>query len=178
MKRKLWIIILLLFFVIGSVLIFHKKEEEVFTNNKKHLYEKAIQYLEEHNEDPDQVKEGYHLFFDYHGFGTTKDEKYQYAYMHISEEAYYVSNHKIISASGSSILYRFTFDELDHVIKVEIPMDGSYYTESVYQLFPNSIEKKAIRYQPNNHRLLKKVKQYYSYLEDTNIYYREEEKNG
>ena len=119
----------------------------------------------------------YYLFINYKGFGITEDDKYKYAYMKVDKSSYYVSkNNKLINSSGSTTLYKFFFDKKDNkVLKYQIPEDGEDYIQSIKNLFPDEIEQDAINYNFDYDKIEEEVKKYYSFLDDTNIYYSEDD---
>ena len=169
MKKKIFLslmVIVSLFIITGC-----SNKENYITDNE-HLYDTAVQYIIDNDTNPEKNEDRYKMFIDYNGFGITEDDNYRYAYMWISEESYYVVDNKIISGSGSSMPYKFTFELNDNkVVKYEIPKDGNEYASSIKEMYPNDIENKVINYQWKDDRLTKKVKKYYSDLKDTNIYY-------
>ncbi len=146
------------------------KRDEYYITDYEQLYDVAVQYLIDNDDNQNKSKERYKIFIDYKGFGITQDKEYRYAYMWIYDESYYVSNDKIISDSGSSMPYKFTFKD-NKVVKCEIPKDGSQYVSSIKYMFPNDIENKVINYQFSDDKLKNDVKKYYSDLEDTTIYF-------
>ena len=122
---------------------------------------------------------GKKIFVDQNGFGITEDENYLYVYMCIAEESYYIADNKIISGSGSSMPYKFTFELNDNkVIKIETPKDGNEYTSSIKEMYPDDIENKAINFQWKDDTLIKEVRNYYSDLKDKSIYYYSGDKNN
>ena len=132
-------------------------------NNNEKLYDLAVQYLIDHDNNPERFNEAYKLFIDYHDFGIREDDKYSYAYMWILAKSYYLENNEIISGSGSSMAYKFVFDkDEDRVIKYELPMDGSYYVSSIKKMFPRDIAKKVLSFSFSDDNLRNQVKQYYS----------------
>ena len=99
--------------------------------------------------------------------------------MWIAEESYYIADNKIISGSGSSMPYKFTFELNDNkVIKIETPKDGNEYTSSIKEMYPDDIENKAINFQWKDDTLIKEVRNYYSDLKDKSIYYYSGDKNN
>ena len=169
MKKKMFLslmVIVSLFIITGC-----SNKENYITDNE-HLYDTAVQYIIDNDTNPEKNEDRYKMFIDYNGFGITEDDNYRYAYMWISEESYYVVDNKIISGSGSSMPYKFTFELNDNkVVKYEIPKDGSEYASSIKEMYPDDIENKVINYQWKDDGLIKEVKNYYSDLKDKNIYY-------
>ena len=169
MKKKMFLslmVIVSLFIITGC------SNKENYITDYEHLYDTAVQYIIDNDTNPEKNEDRYKMFIDYNGFGITEDDNYRYAYMWISEESYYVVDNKIISGSGSSMPYKFTFELNDNkVVKYEIPKDGNEYASSIKEMYPDDIENKVINYQWKDDGLIKEVKNYYSDLKDKNIYY-------
>ena len=169
MKKKMFLslmVIVSLFIITGC-----SNKENYITDNE-HLYDAAVQYIIDNDTNPEKNNDRYKMFIDYNGFGITEDDNYRYAYMWIAEESYYVVDNKIISGSGSSMPYKFTFELNDNkVVKYEIPKDGNEYASSIKEMYPDDIENKVINYQWKDDEFIKEVKKYYSDLKDKNIYY-------
>ena len=176
MKKKMFLslmVIVSLFIIIGC-----SNKENYITDNE-HLYDIAIQYIIDNDTNPEKNNDRYKMFVDYNGFGITEDENYRYVYMWIAEESYYIADNKIISGSGSSMPYKFTFELNDNkVVKYEIPKDGNEYTSSIKEMYPDDIENKAINFQWKDDTLIKEVRNYYSDLKDKSIYYYSGDKNN
>ena len=167
MKKKLIIVLIM----ITSLLMVSgcNKKENYITDNEQ-LYDEVVKYMIDNDNNPEKSKDRYKLFIDYTGFGITEDDNNKYVYIWISDEAYYVEDNKIISGSGSSIPYKFTLKD-NKVIKYETPKDGSEYISSIKKMYPDDIEDEVINYKYKDNKLIKEVREYYSDLEDKNIYY-------
>ncbi len=177
MKNKRVIILLsLLVVIITSGFIIFKvlmKSEEKYITDSDNLYDVAIEYLVKHTNYDSKNKSNFKIFTDYHKFGITMDKDYKYAYMYINIQSYYVKNNKIIPFSGNSMPYKFTFDKkTNKVIKYEEPIDGFERSASIKRMFPDDIEDEVLKFKLDDKEVIKKVKEYYSFLEDTNIYYK------
>ena len=176
MKKKIFLslmVIVSLFIITGC-----SNNENYITDNE-HLYDTAVQYIIDNDTNPEKNNDRYKKFIDYNGFGITEDDNYRYAYMWIAEESYYVVDNKIISGSGSSMPYKFTFELNENkVVKYEIPKDGSFYVSSIKEMYPDDIENKAINFQWKDETLIKEVRNYYSDLKDKSIYYYSGDKNN
>ena len=176
MKKKVFLslmVIVSLFVITGC-----KKHEEYIANSD-YLYNIAVQHIIDNDDNKERYNDGYKLFIDYSTFGITKDKSYRYVYMWIAEESYYILDNKIISGSGSSMPYKFTFELNDNkVIKIETPKDGNEYTSSIKEMYPDDIENKAINFQWKDDTLIKEVRNYYSDLKDKSIYYYSGDKNN
>ena len=137
MKKKIeitiFILILLLIGVIGIILFNLFYDRTNYIKGHDYLYDVAIDYLRSHKDDLHRGDD-YQQIISYHGFGISSDDKYQYAYMWILEESYYVKDQKLYSGSGSSMAYKFTFRN-DKVVRYEIPLDGSNYASSMKKIF-------------------------------------------
>jgi len=176
MKKKMFlslIVIVSLFIITGC------SNKENYITDYEHLYDTAVQYIIDNDTNPEKNNDRYKMFVDYNGFGITEDENYRYVYMWIAEESYYIADNKIISGSGSSMPYKFTFELNDNkVIKIETPKDGNEYTSSIKEMYPDDIENKAINFQWKDDTLIKEVRNYYSDLKDKSIYYYSGDKNN
>ena len=169
MKNKIIICIL---GIVSLVLITGCENKEKKVTDSDYLYEEAVNYIINNDDNKDKENERYKLFVNYTSFGITKDEEHRYVYMWINEESYYVEDNKIITSSGSSMPYKFTFDlKENNVIKYEIPRDGNEYVKSIKEMYPNNLEKKAINYKNTDDKITKEVKEYYKDLTDKSIYY-------
>ena len=176
MKKKMFLslmVIVSLFIITGC------SNKENYITDYEHLYDIAIQYIIDNDTNPEKNNDRYKMFVDYNGFGITEDENYRYVYMWIAEESYYIADNKIISGSGSSMPYKFTFELNDNkVVKIETPKDGNEYTSSIKEMYPDDIENKAINFQWKDDTLIKEVRNYYSDLKDKSIYYYSGDKNN
>ena len=84
-------------------------------NSKYHFQNLSSQaHLSYYNQ-----KEDYQIFFDYKGFGISQKDNIKYAYMWILNESYYVENGKLEIGSGSSMPYKFRFDENNIIMEYE-----------------------------------------------------------
>ena len=175
-KKKMFLslmVIVSLFIITGC------SNKENYITDYEHLYDTAVQYIIDNDTNPEKNNDRYKMFVDYNVFGITEDENYRYVYMWIAEESYYIADNKIISGSGSSMPYKFTFELNDNkVIKIETPKDGNEYTSSIKEMYPDDIENKAINFQWKDDTLIKEVRNYYSDLKDKSIYYYSGDKNN
>ena len=178
MKKRIIICIVLLIGILGIIGFLTKRNpltgsSNLSTTNSENLYDIAIQYIIDNDSNPEKDNERYKSFTEYKEFGIYKDKNYRYVYMWISEESFYIKDNKIISGSGSSMPYKFTFKLAeDEVVKYELPRDGNEYITSIKEMYPDDIENKVIDYTwDSDEELIKKVKEYYSDLSDNNIYF-------
>ena len=175
-KKKIFLslmVIVSLFIITGC------SNKENYITDYEHLYDTAVQYIIDNDPNPEKNNDRYKMFVDYNGFGITEDENYRYVYMWIAEESYYIADNKIISGSGSSMPYKFTFELNDNkVIKIETPKYGNEYGSSIKEMYPDDIENKAINFQWKDDTLIKEVRNYYSDLKDKSIYYYSGDKNN
>lgn len=176
MKKNIIIIsiIVVLFIVLAIVGYCFKKEKEAFITDNEHLYEVALNYLIENDDNPDRNRDRYKLFIDYDGFGITQDKEHRYAYMWVSSESYYVSNDRIISSEGYSMPYKFTFKlNKDEVVDYETAKDGGEYTSSIKDMYPEDIEDRVLNYELKKD-FEEEIHKYYSDLNDQKIYHTDE----
>ncbi len=173
MKKKMVILILVLIVVIGliaGIIIFNKKDNTNWITDYDYLYDIAKEYIITENtaNGHDKNEKDFRVFADYEGFGIEEKDNRKYVYMWILQEAYYVKNDKLRSSSGSSMPYKFTFEN-NRIIDYEIPKDGTYYASSIRDMFPDSIENKVLMYNMDDSELKLQVKEHYSYLDSTEI---------
>ena len=154
--------------IVVVVLSFSSQNGEYYITDYESLYLKAIDYLEEEEKNsyhPDHSKDYYHFFLSYDGFGITEKGNYQYAYMWILGEGYYLEDGKIESSSGYSMFFKFTFQN-NQVISYKNPEDGSYYSESIKKMcIDRKMSHKVLNYDSklSNQDL---VKEYYSKIKE------------
>ena len=130
--------------IVSLFIITGCSNKENYITDNEHLYDTAVQYIIDNDTNPEKNNDRYKMFVDYNGFGITEDENYRYVYMWIAEESYYIADNKIISGSGSSMPYKFTFELNDNkVIKIETPKDGNEYTSSIKEMYSDDIENKV-----------------------------------
>lgn len=171
-KKKLYLIgcisilIIVLICIIGYFI--YKSNNTVWITDHEYLYDKAIEYLNQKDtsESYDKNKEGFKIFFDYEPFGIEEKGNKKIAYMWILEEEYYLEKGKPESGEGSSMPYKFVFEN-NEVINYEIPSDGSEYCPSIERIFPNSIERKVMSFQIDSSKLREDIEEYYSNFKTT-----------
>lgn len=163
---------LCLILIISIFMITGCNRKENYLTDNDYLYDIAVQYIIDNDNNLEKNNDRYKVFTDYNEFGITKDEKYRYVYMWIVEESYYVVDNKLVIGPGSSMPYKFIFELKDNkIVQYEVPKDGNEYTSSVREMYPDDIENNVIHYQIKEDKLIKEVKNYYSDLKDKNIYF-------
>lgn len=156
-----------------GIIIFNNQVNTNWIADSDYLYDIAKDYIIAENtalDTGDKKEKDFKVFADYKGFGIEGKQDQKYVYMWILEESYYVRNDKLRSGSGSSMPYKFTFEN-DKVVSYQTPMDGSYYASSIKDMFPDTIENKVLGYNMDNSKLKSQVKEHYSYLDSTEIVY-------
>ena len=160
-------IIVVIFF--AAFYLFFNHEGEHYIKDNERLYDLAIEYLKEdeyQNNNPDTEKEGYHFFASYDGLGITEKDEYKYVYMWVLGESYYLEGGSPKSGSAFSMLFKFKFKG-DEIIEMNIPKDGSFYTESVKEMCPDKkMANKVLEYNlkfDNN----KEIEEYYNKITDS-----------
>lgn len=164
-------VVLSLIIILSICMITGCKSNEKKIKNNEILYDMAVNYIISNDDSEDRGKERYNMFADYIRFETTKDNKYRYAYMWITTESYYVADNKIVSTTGNSMPYKFTFEmKKDKVVKYETPEDGNKYVKSIKKMFPDNIENKVINYKYSSDKIIRDVKDFYKDISDQDIY--------
>ncbi len=172
MKRVLKIFIIIIFLSILIIFIkMNLKEEEV--NNKDYLYDKVEEYLisQEHphyNLETKESKPNYNVsdfkvFTDIAKLGIRESQNKTNVYVWALIESYYVQDGELIINSGSSIPYKFIFEN-DEIVDYKMPRDGSEYGKSLKEIFPNDIRIKLNESLVNGQKLREIVSEHYSYL--------------
>lgn len=153
----------------------NKKSDTAYLTGQDHLYDIAIDYLRDeymNNEQSEKEKwepeiEDYQVFLDYKGFGISQENDKKYAYMWVLEEEYYVVKGDCHAGHGSSMPYKIEFEN-DKPVNYEVPMDGTFYSSSIKEMFPDDIEDDILNYKPWEELSVDdKVKEYYSYLDSS-----------
>ena len=83
-------------------------DEFIIVTNKEYLYEIGANYIKDKYHDLNSRKESedYQVFVSYHKFNITQDKDYDYAYMWVLSESYYVKNEHLYSGRTNSSLYK------------------------------------------------------------------------
>lgn len=172
MKSK---VLLFLIFLLSAMLIFigfilFKKPRTIWLTDNEYLYDKAISYIvdEKKSQNPNNNKEDFQIFTDFQGFGVEEKKDSKFVYIWILDEAYFVDNNILVSDSGSSMLYRFEFQN-DDVVGYQVPEDGDKYTSSLKELLPDSVEGVVLDFEMNTEKLKLEVNEHYSYLPSTEV---------
>lgn len=159
-------VFLLIVGIIGGIVVIlnNNKENEIKIDAEKY-YSKAVKYLEENDDNIEKNKEDYQLFIKYDGFNVAKEDNYIVAYMWIFEQSYYVDNNELVKGSGSSMFYKFIFDN-DKVKEYKVPEDGDKYVSSIRKMCSDDgLANKVINYVPS-FDIESEVNNHYSYLNE------------
>ena len=178
-KKKIIIgsIILGVIFILGISIYFSYQnsiDKTKYITDHDYLYDIAIEYFRNQNDDSYQTEEDYQQLIAYHGFGVSTDDDYQYAYICINETSYYVKDGNLYSGSGSyNTPYKFTFKN-DEVIKMESTGEGftdptpkQLLPKTIYNSFTNFIQNGD--YKLLNNEIEQQMKEHYSYLKSTEV---------
>lgn len=157
------ILLVILVFIIALVVINKKSNKEYYITDHEMLYKDAIQYLIDNDPEENKGKEDYQIFISYDGFGITEKKDKKYIYMWILNESYYVENKTLQSGSGSSMFYKFTYED-GKITGYENPKDGSYYTKSIKKLCPDIIMRNKVLNYESKLSNEDNIKEHYSYL--------------
>lgn len=166
LRKKVLIIFVILVILTGAIIWYLKSNQSYYITDNEWLYDEAISYLENKIREESEYKSeaDYQVFTDYKGFGIQENGTKKYAYMWILEEEYYAKGGEVQSGSGSSMAYKFIFEN-NQVIDYEIPKDGSYYTPSIKKMFPSEVVNEIFRFNMDSSKLDEKVKKHYEYLD-------------
>ena len=159
-------VFLLIVGIIGGIVVIlnNNRENEIKIDADKY-YSKAVKYLEENDDNVEKNKEDYQLFIKYDGFNVAKEDNYIVAYMWILEQSYYVDNNELVEGTGSSMFYKFIFDN-DKVKEYKLPEDGEEYASSIRKMCSDdSLANKVINYVPS-FDIESEVNNHYSYLNE------------
>lgn len=159
-------VFLLIVGIIGGIVVIlnNNKENEIKIDAEKY-YSKAVKYLEENDDNIEKSKEDYQLFIKYDGFNVAKEDNYIVAYMWILKQSYYVDNNELVEGAGSSMFYKFIFDN-DKVKEYKLPEDGEEYVSSIRKMCSDdSLANKVINYVPS-FDIESEVNNHYSYLNE------------
>lgn len=131
-KKKIYIfvfiiaiILILCFYLISNKKINNVINREKIVLNKDYLYEKGVEYIKLKYHDLATRKESsdYQVIVSYKPFGITNDGTYDYAYMWVLSESYFVKKDSLYNGRSNSSLYKIYFKN-DKIIKYYMPLDG------------------------------------------------------
>lgn len=161
------------------------KNRENLVLDKDYLYDDAVEYIKNkfHDLNVRKESEDYQVLVSYEKFGITEKDGYNYTYMWVLSESYFVKNDKLYRGRLNSSLYKITFLN-DEILKYEMPDNVKDHEKTEYYVmdnendFVNSLKSicknndvynKIISYELNLSNE-NQVKEKYSYLNDFTIY--------
>lgn len=139
-KEILFIFCIIIVIVVGAI-IFCVATHNKLPSEKEELYYSKIEekFIDEEKPYTDEENNNFKTFLSIKRFGYKIDENKTYIYCWIQSESFFVNKEdKVELSRGSSIPYKFTFEN-DELVKYEIPRDGSYYSESIREIFPINV---------------------------------------
>ena len=162
------IILVLIIIILGIYIALNifNDDKISFISDSDYLYDKAINYLIDNDNNSDKDKDNYKMFTDYKGFGIAQDHDYKYVYMWVLTSSYYTKENKLVESSGQSMFYKFTFNKNDKFIKYDTPEEGRMYEVSIKNMVPRSIYKKIFNYTLDDSKLKEEVASYYKDILD------------
>ena len=176
MKRNIEIVLVSSIIVIALLLtyiIIRKNLKPTVVTDKDYLYESVEQYLIQQEQPQYFSKEKYStpnynvkdfkdfkVFTDIAKLGIRQQQDKTYVYVWALIESYYVQDGKLVENSGSSVPYKFIFEN-DEIVNYEIPRDGSEYTKSIKKIFPEDIRRMFNDSLVSNSNIKEQVKKYY-----------------
>ena len=154
-------------FVISMIIIcclYLTKPSTPHISNENILYSKALDFVVSNHKNNayNKDKEDYQIFTDYIPYGIEETNQYQYIFMWIHLESFYVLNNELFYDESFSIPYKITYKD-NQVIQCQIPEDGSFYKDSIQKLFPIQIQNKIFNQTPS-FDLSKQIQKHYAYL--------------
>lgn len=213
MKKEILIVLGIIIFLVGGSFIIGKnttipsvilKDKENIVEDKDYLYDKGSEFIKNKFYDLNTRKDSddYQVIVSYEPLGITNDGTYDYTYMWVLSESYFVRNDNLYNGRTNSSLYKIYFQN-DEVVDYYMPLDGkddekaeSYVMDKKSIQFKSSddqesdfevelksnclnkeIYTKIIEYTPNlsNDAI---IKEHYSYLSDLTISHEVMEKPG
>ena len=167
--------------IIAVILIYVFTKNETPVNGKDYLYDKVEEYIiskekphyfiENKYDEPNYEISDFKVFTDIARLGIREKGDENYVYVWALVESYYVQDDKLVTSSGWSIPCKYIIKD-DEVIECIQPLDGSYYAKSLRKIFPLDIREKLDDSLVDTEKLRKEVDEYYSYLKDEKIEYK------
>lgn len=140
MKRSILTIVVAVVLIIAVVVVvvinFGKYKENKYSKFYSIAEEKIVE-----QEKKDNLND-YKTFVVMEKYGEKEDGNKLYVYAYVCAENYYKdSDGNVVIDSGFSIPHRFEFENEEYV-GYKIPQDGSYYEESLNEMYPIEIKMK------------------------------------
>lgn len=173
MQKRLIITLVIVAISIIGIITYRYYSKEIQQINTNELYEKVEQYLinlekplyfsKSKEEERNYNIRDFKVFTDIAQLGTTKKGKETNVYVWALIESYFVQDGEMIQNSGSSIPYKFIFEN-NEIIDYKQPRDGAEYTKSIEEIFPDNIRRKLKDELVDSKKIDNEVLSYYSYL--------------
>lgn len=171
MKKSLVIILIIVFLIIIGVLLYSMREKTV--TNREDLYEKAEEYLISLEEpqyvlktkesSPDYDISDFKVFTNIQKLGIKQKRNQFYVYVWATVQSYYVQDNQLEINSGYSGPRKLIIEN-DEVIDCIETKDGTEYTKSIEENFPEDIREKMENLSFDNQKMQEEVNAYYSYI--------------
>ncbi len=175
-SKKLLIILFMVFLILLSGLIYYNLTLKVnLVNDSDYLYDEVLDFIKEKQfkQNPDSSYKDFNIFYSYHGFGIEKKNNYNYVYMWIYEQSYYIEPEEygggLAISDGCSMPLKAIIKD-NKLQDVIYPDDGNQYISSIKKLFPGIIAYQVLNFdnEKNINKLSNEVEQkkniYYDYL--------------
>ena len=153
----------------------HQKDTdtETMVSDKDYLYDKGIEFIKEKFHDLNTRKEqkDYQVFVSVEKFGITEKDNYNYVYMWVLSESYFVKDDQLFNGRSNSSFYRIIFLE-DEIFDYDMPINGrdyedteSYVMDKNYAFVkseddPESDFSKELKSLCGNHEIYQKIMDY------------------
>lgn len=171
MKNRFVIgIVVCVFFIVVATVVHFKSTVSKQTQEK--LYSAIENIILQENSTYTNLND-YMTFISTKRLGAKAKGNTTYVYVWIQAESFFRnSEQKVESYQGSSIPYRFIFENGEYV-KYDTPEDGEEFSKSIKKIFPLSVRLKFNSIYSDDYlkqNILKQVEDYYGILADE-IYY-------
>ena len=140
MKRNIVTMIVAVVLVIAVVVVVIMNFSKYKDNKYSKFYDIAEEKIIE-QEKNDELKD-YKTFVYMEKYGAREEGNKIYVYAYVCGDNYYKDDDgNVVSYSGFSIPHRFEFENEEYV-GYKIPQDGSYYEESLNEMYPINVKMK------------------------------------
>ena len=177
MKKGLVVIILVIIFVLILLGVILYMITERTVTNREDLYGKVEEYLvsleqpqyilESKDDEPDYDISDFKVFTDIQKLGIKQKGNQFYVYVWATVQSYYVQDNQLEINSGYSGPRKFIIEN-DEVIDCIETKDGTEYTKSIEENFPEDIREKmeTLDVDSRNTNIKQQVDEYYAYLNE------------
>ena len=173
MKKSLIIIFVIVLLILLGVILYMTTEKTV--TDREDLYGKAEEYLvsleephyslETKESTPNYDISDFKVFTDIEQLGIKQKGNQFYVYVWAEVYSYYVQDNQLEVNSGYSAPRKLIIEN-DEVIDCIETKDGTEYTKSIEENFPEDIREKMENLDTDNQTIKEEVDAYYAYLNE------------